>query len=283
MKRGVSLLDATLAMPRQEKGPESARYSWKDLATSQVFTDALRRDVHILVDAFALTWLWLDSQSQPDTPSSSFLRWEYGPFTVFERVWIRNHWHHASSTLGTHKAIRRAFSDMVIRAFLDELAPVCVPQDTTSLRLLHAVGAAFGLACWWYAQPPGTYEALPLDTEAYRALIELPERARTVLDGEAQVHRIPPSSDMAYVVQQLLSGPYHVYVVPLTSPRLSASTTLHAKAHAWPQATAAMDALGIPGATSQAGASANTAQALENLSLAQTNYAVRHVDVSWQD
>ena len=44
-----------------------------------------------------------------------------------------------------------------------------------------------------------------------------------------------------------------------------------------------MDALGIPGATSQAGASANTAQALENLSLAQTNYAARHVDVSWQD
>ena len=59
MKRGVSQLDATLAMPRQEEGPESARYSWKDLATSQVFTDALRRDVHILVDAFALTWLSL--------------------------------------------------------------------------------------------------------------------------------------------------------------------------------------------------------------------------------
>ncbi|AXA50425.1 uncharacterized protein MRET_2372 [Malassezia restricta] len=270
-------------MPRQEEGPESARYSWKDLATSQAFTDALRRDVHILVDAFALTWIWLDTQPQPDTPSSSFLRWEYGPFTVFERVWIRNHWHHASSTLGTYKAIRRDFSDMVIRAFLDELAPVSAPQDTTSLRLLHAVGAAFGLACWWYAQPPGTYEALPLDTEAYRALIELPERARTVLDGEAHGHRIPPSSDMAYVVQQLLSGPYHVYVVPLTSPRLCASTTLHAKAHAWPEATGAMDALGIPGATSQAGASANTAQALENLSLAQTNYAARHVDVSWQD
>ena len=270
-------------MPRQEEGPEIARHSWKDLATSQAFTDALRRDVHILVDAFALTWLWLDTQPQPDTPPSSFLRWEYGPFTVFERVWIRNHWHHASSTLGTHKATRRVFSDMVIRAFLDELAPVCTQQDTTSLRLLHEVGAAFGLACWWHAQPPGTYEALPLDMQAYRALIELPERARTVLDGEAVVHRIPPSSDMAYVVQQLISGPCHVYVVPLASPRLYASTTLHTKAHAWPKATAATEALGIPGATSQEGASAKTAQALEKLSLAQTQYAVRHVDVSWQD
>ena len=85
------------------------------------------------------------------------------------------------------------------------------------------------------------------------------------------------------MVQQLLSGPYHVYVVPLTSPRLFASTTLPAKAHAWPEDTGAMDAHGITGATSQAGASANTAQALENLSLAQTNYAARHVDVSWQD
>lgn len=288
--------------------------SWTALATSQAFTDALRRDVHILVHAFALTWEWLDGKDMQNpapavSPLRKSLRYEYGALTVFERVWTRNQWKNASDVLGSDLATRRAFSDMVIRAFLDELAPVSPPTlSTTTTTTLNAVAATFALACWWHAQPPGTHDALYVDMHAYRALLELPERARLVLD-DMLTHSVvpdtpPPSADVYYTVQELVSSvPLRVTVTPTTVPRLRASTMLLPKKTTtvserqsaadmrMPLASASspadeisqsiIDALGIPtlGTMPRAGASSCTAQALESLTHSHWQYGLSQQQV----
>ena len=106
--------------PSREATPpsEAASCSFAALATSTAFVQALQRDVHILLDAFALTWLWLDQNV--DAPSS--LRWEYGAMAVFQRVWARNQWPQVSGLLGSEVRTRRAFMQAVADAFLDRIA-----------------------------------------------------------------------------------------------------------------------------------------------------------------
>lgn len=126
---------------------ESSTRSMVALATSPPFVEALRRDVHILVDAFALAWMWLGSDAAGAPVPTASLRWEYGSLAVFERVWTRNHWHQVDCVLGSHAATRLAFSDAVVAACLDELSAVAdVHAEGTTL--LHGVAAVFALYFW---------------------------------------------------------------------------------------------------------------------------------------
>ncbi|WFD24796.1 hypothetical protein MEQU1_003501 [Malassezia equina] len=217
--------------PSREATPplEAGSCSFAALATSQAFVQALQRDVHILVDAFALTWLWLDPQG--DTPTS--LRWEYGAMAVFQRVWARNQWPQVSGLLGSESRTRRAFMQSVANAFLDRIA--AATRDTSTI--LHAVGALLGLYCWWHAQPAGAWPAIRVDPAAYTAIASLPELARPVLDEGAGAPAtppptsLPPSADVWYVVQQMLGTPttagyVHLYMEPCRVPRLRALTTV---------------------------------------------------------
>ncbi|WFD21114.1 hypothetical protein MCAP1_003371 [Malassezia caprae] len=214
--------------PSREATPptETASCSFAALATSTAFVQALQRDVHILIDAFALTWLWLDPHV--DAPTS--LRWEYGAMAVFQRVWARNQWPQVSGLLGSDMRTRRAFIHAVANAFLDRIAasgPASEPQT-----ILHAVGALLGLYCWWHAQPEGAWPAIRVDPAAYTAIASLPELARSVLDaGPEASASLPPSADVWYVVQQMLGtantpGYVHLYMEPRHVPRLRALTTV---------------------------------------------------------
>lgn len=298
---------------------QSTQFAWANLATSKVFTESVRRDVRILVNAFALTWLWLENQVQPQAPGAPppMLGWEYGAFAVFERVWIKNDWHQASLALGSQVMTRRPFSEMVLRAFLDELVLVEVSTESTEdapLQDLHAIAAAFGVACWWHAQPSGTHKALPLDTQAYEVLAHLPERARIVLDKTVMPSpRIPPSADVLWVVQHLFSLPMHLRIAP-SLPRVRPCTTMyHAEndemgiekrgsvgvhtSSAYVRAagsprlntcrTSIVHAFGIPENVppstpdESGGASVQTAHALQALSNAQAQYVLKQEQVDF--
>ncbi|CCV00424.1 unnamed protein product [Malassezia sympodialis ATCC 42132] len=215
--------------PSREATPpsEAASCSFAALATSTAFVQALQRDVHILLDAFALTWLWLDQNV--DAPSS--LRWEYGAMAVFQRVWARNQWPQVSGLLGSEVRTRRAFMQAVADAFLDRIAAATGAATTEPHTVLHAVGALLGLYCWWHAQPTGAWPAIRVDPAAYTAIASLPERARAVLDAGPEASTLPPSADVWYVAQQMLGtatapGYIHLYMAPRHVPRLRALTTV---------------------------------------------------------
>lgn len=223
------------------------------LATSQPFVEALRRDVHILVDAFALTWMWLDNQPSDSATSTSpvSLRWEYGAMAVFERVWVRNHWNHVNAVLGRGPATRATFSDMIVRAFVDELALVAEPGMRDASTILHAVAAIFALYFWSQSLPPCADDQMDIDKGMYNAtyiaaaydiLLQLPEWSRPVLDGPVTTPppgMAPPSADVWFVTQQLIGSPMtpgllRVTLGPIRVPRLFATTALmprHASAH----------------------------------------------------
>lgn len=287
--------------PSREATPpsEASSCSFAPLATSTAFVQALQRDVHILIDAFALTWLWLDQHV--DAPTS--LRWEYGALAVFQRVWARNQWPQVSGLLGSDVRTRRAFIQAVADAFLDRIAAVTGPETAEPQTVLHAVGALLGLYFWWHAQPEGAWPAIRVDPAAYTAIASLPELARSELDTAPDASSsLPPSADVWYVVQQMLGtssvpGYVHLYMEPRHVPRLRALTTVmprkqleacprlvgHIGATQAPQPAPPAEAssvhedmwrdLGMPSEGQATATSTRTAQSLEALQQAQKEYA----------
>lgn len=218
-----------MSQGRASTPTSEASCSLAALASSAEFVHALQRDVHILLDAFALTWLWLEQPT--DAPTS--LRWAYGPMTVLQRVWVRNQWPNVSAVISTDPYTRRAFTQAVADAFLDRLAIATSHTPVEPPTLLHAVGALLGLYTWWKAQPKGSWPAIRVDPAAYAAMTALPELAQPVLDegASASSSALPPSADVWYVVQQMLGTPsspgcVHLYMAPRHSPRLRATTAL---------------------------------------------------------
>ncbi|WFD44995.1 hypothetical protein MPSI1_003671 [Malassezia psittaci] len=276
--------------------------SYAALATSQAFIQALKRDVHILVHSFELTWTWLDGQVPSTTTSSVPPRWEYGALTVFERVWTRNQWNQLGSALGNQSEARKAFYDTTIRAFLD-----VITQCDTDTTVLHKIGGLFGVYFVWLGQPDLHNSPIGIDRAMLGQLLHLPERARTTLDTDDVQEGIPPSADVWYVVNMLLGNPPSTenaaLVLQFPAPAcLEADTAImpreavpHSLAHGTVGVRADLfdqhapvrakmedvhrsisDTLGIPLVDSQqttsSGHSQRTAESIANLSRAQQSY-----------
>lgn len=260
--------------------------SFEALATSRAFSAALVRDVHILVESFALTWSWLDNGAN----SEPHLRWRYGSFVVFERVWCTNGWSRVDTALGTERGTRRAFYAAISAALLDKL---------TGTNLLHAIGAAFALYLLVKSQHSHTWPRIPFDIPAYRALIELPERSRGVLDVPAAARLPPPSADVYHVVINLLGHgelrtPLIEVRVPSTQPRLAHATALVRRRdldnkeadYSAAAQEAIIASLGIPSADDSApslyGTSMATARAADALAHTHTRYIQARTELlSW--
>ncbi|WFD00932.1 hypothetical protein MYAM1_003688 [Malassezia yamatoensis] len=272
------------------------------LATSQAFIQALKRDIHILVHSFELTWTWLDGQASSTTTASVPLRWEYGALTVFERVWTRNQWNQLAGALGNQLEARKAFYHTTVRAFLDEIT-----QCDTGTTVLHKIGGLFGVYFVWLGQPELHNSPIGIDHAMLEQLLHLPERARAILDTDAVQDGIPPSADVWYVVNRLLGNPPSTenaaLVLQFPAPAfLEADTAImprdtvpHSLAHGTVGIRADLidqhapvrakmedvhrsitDTLGIPLVDSQqtptSGHSQRTAESIANLSRAQQSY-----------
>ncbi|PKI84984.1 hypothetical protein MVES_000753 [Malassezia vespertilionis] len=173
--------------------------SFAPFANSDTFINAVVRDVHILIHSFALTWAWLDGQTQPQSRS---LRWEYGALVAFERVWIRNQWTNTGTVLGSDASTRRAFYNITAQAFIEAMCKA----DDGEHTILHSVGALFGLYLLWSTQPEPVHTPITnIDQVAYTCMLQLVETARDVLDtGVAIPGYAPPSADVLIVVDELV-------------------------------------------------------------------------------
>ncbi|WFD32704.1 hypothetical protein MSPP1_003754 [Malassezia sp. CBS 17886] len=206
--------------------PDGASATLEALATSQAFVDALARDVHVLMNSFALTWEWL--ASAPPT-SRVPLRWEYGALAVFQRVWVTNHWGNVAMVLNTDVNTSRAFYATITAAFLDKIAASASAPLDDERAVLHAIASLFSLYLLWATQPPSSchvrvWDAIVVDPDAYTALLQLPGRAHACMDlpypapggasGDAPPSSPPaapplpprPSADVWFVLQWLLGN-----------------------------------------------------------------------------
>lgn len=209
------------------------RVSLERLASAQAFVEALRRDVHVLCESFALTWAWLD-RHVPSQGAQPHLQLQYGAFTVFEKVWCTNGWSRLGPALGCERSTYRALCEAAVAAFLDKILDADA-RATDQGAQLHAVAALFGLHLLWrsYGGPERAWAVIAVDVSACRCLMALPERSRRVLDEHVDPRQglPPPSADVLYVVQALMGQAgagctLDVRAPVADGPRLAAQTAL---------------------------------------------------------
>ena len=253
-------------MVRLTKFPQSPQMhdgdlSFRALAASRTFVAAAERDVHILVESFALTWSWLDN-------GTSDMRWQYGAFVVFERVWCTNGWSRVDAALGSESGTREAIYDIICAALCSKITDADQP--------LHAIGAA--MAFYLLAKTSRARQRLAIDvcayllTATYRALLELPEKARAVLDVPAPSSDLPPpSADVHRIILLLLGqGQSREQMVEVRLPnRIPRATPL---TDSVPRDQRGKSVGTEETAASRRSTSAHTASALDMLADAQADY-----------